>query len=274
MRGITQEKALRSYQQLLSLPPGQSRSRAGLPALDYLFFDHRMRTKTKSGLSFIEALERPDILEHLQRLVVRYKIKGKEAIHHAFRLWYGSISQFRPAIAKWVIHRYAPVKGVLDFSAGWGGRALASMSLGVPYIGVDTNIHLEEPYRRLQEYNSSSPITMIWRPAEEVSFDFPYDMVFTSPPYYTLERYENMPTYRTKRIWYDTFLIPVIQKAWKGLSIGGVMALNMPREYYEVVQEYLPPLLEELAMPLSHRGVGRKGKAQETIYVWKKMCIE
>lgn len=271
MRGISEKQARHSWNQLVALRAEPGHSRAGLKALDYLFFDYRIRTKTKMGVSFAEALETPKIMEHLRTLVTRYKKKPcQESIYQVFCLWYGSVNQFRPAIAKWIISRYAPKVGLLDFSAGWGGRALACLSLNVPYTGVDTNMNLQEPYRQLQEYNPACPVKMIWQPAEQASFDFPYDMVLTSPPYWTLERYENMPTYRTKKEFFDRFLTPVILKAWAGLLSGGHMCLNMPVSFYEEVKDLLPPVKEVLEMPLSNRRLGRGEKAGEPVYVWQK----
>lgn len=271
MRGISEEKAKHSWNQLVSLRAEPGCSRAGLKALDKLFFDYRIRTKTKMGVSFAEALATPDILEHLNSLVVRYKRKPcYESLYDIFCMWYGSVNQFRPAIAKWIIARYAPKVGLLDFSAGWGGRALACMSLNVPYTGVDTNINLKEAYQQLQEYNPTSPIKMIWEPAEQVTFDFPYDMVLTSPPYWTLERYEEMPTYKTKREFFDRFLTPVVLKAWDGLLLGGHMCLNFPETFYKEIKDRLPPIFETLEMPLANRTLGRGAKASELVYVWKK----
>ncbi len=272
MRTISEQQATTSYRKLVTLQAGPTHSRAGLQALDRLFFEHRIRTKTKAGVSFAEALESPQKMEHLNSLVTRYKKKpSMESIYAVFQLWYGSVNQFRPAIAKWVISRYSPKVGVLDFSAGWGGRALACMSLGIPYTGVDTNINLQESYARLQEYDPSSSVNIIWKPAEQVEFNFSYDMVFTSPPYWTTEVYENMPSYSCKREWLDVFLIPVIMRAWTGLLPGGTMALNFPQEMYEEVQERLPPVLEILDMPLSNRNLKHRKTAQEMIYVWRKV---
>jgi hypothetical protein len=148
---------------------------------------------------------------------------------------------------------------------------LACMSLGIPYTGVDTNINLQESYAKLQEYEPSSPVNMIWKPAEDVEFgEYQYDMVFTSPPYWATEVYENMPNYSCKREWLDVFLIPVIMKAWTGLLSGGTMALNFPQEMNKEVQERLPPVLEILEMPMSNRGAGRGEKVSEPIYIWRK----
>lgn len=148
---------------------------------------------------------------------------------------------------------------------------MACMSLGVPYTGVDTNTHLQESYKKLQEYDPSSPVTMIWKPAEQVDLlQYQYDMVFTSPPYWTTERYENMPHYSCKKEFLNMFLIPVIMKAWAGLLSGGTMALNMPRSFYDVVKDLLPPVLEILPLPKANRNVKQSSVAQEEIYVWRK----
>ena len=273
MRTLTTEKANQSYKQLVRLQPLPNLSKAGLPALDHLFFNHRIRTKTKRGISFAEAQQNPEIMEHMEALAVKYRRKlTEDTIYQMFCLWYGSVNQFRPAYAKWLISRYSPKVGLLDFSAGWGGRAMACMSLGIPYTGVDTNINLQEGYKQLQEYDPTTPVNMIWKPSEQVDFkQYSYDMVFTSPPYWTTEVYECMPSYSCKREWLDVFLTPVIMKAWDGLLSEGTMALNMPEPFYTEVKDRLPPVLEILIMPLSNRNLKHSKTAQEYVYVWRKI---
>ena len=273
MRTLSEADANKSYQQLVALRPSPNLSKTGLKALDTLFFNHRLRTKTKRGISFTEALENPTIMEHLATLSFKYrKASSPEITYQMFCLWYGSVNQFRPAMAKYIISRYSPKVGVLDFSAGWGGRAMACMSLGIPYTGVDTNTNLQEAYAKLQEYEPSSPVNMIWKPSEQVAFEeYQYDMVFSSPPYYTIERYENMPSYSCKKEFFDVFLIPVVMRAWAGLLSGGTMALNMPRPFYDVVKDLLPPVQEILPLPKSNRNLKHSKVAQEEIYVWRKM---
>ena len=265
------------------------RSRAGLDALDYYFLGHRLKAKTKRHLSFYDAMRDPDLIEKLTELVVKYKKKplGEyddtgllKAQYQVFQLYYGTINQFRPVIAKWIYQRFSPRVGILDISAGWGGRALAAMSLGIPYIGVDANEKLKPAYERLQQLEPRAKVRMIFRPAEEVSFaNMSYDLVFTSPPYFMLEEYEQMPAYGSKQGFIDRFLIPVVMKAWKHL-LPGYMALNMPEEMYEAVRPHLPKIKERLALPLSNRHPVNTAKGQtlgkedkerhEWIYIWQK----
>ena len=293
MRGITQQEAVASYQTLCETsvgPEGENmRSRAGLDALDYYFLGHRLKAKTKRHLSFYDAMRDPDLVEKLTELVVRYKKKPLDhydatgllkAQYQVFQLYYGTINQFRPVVARWIYQRFSPRVGILDISAGWGGRALAAMSLGIPYIGVDANEKLKPAYEHLKTLQPGAKVRMIFRPSEEVSFaNMSYDLVFTSPPYFMLEEYEKMPAYGSKQGFIDRFLIPVVMKAWMHLQ-PGYMALNMPEEMYEAVRPHLPKIKERLALPLSNRHPVNTAKGQtlgsedterhEWIYIWKK----
>ena len=293
VRAITKQEAVASYQALCAVgpvgPEENMRSRAGLDALDYFFLGHRLKAKTKRHLSFYDAMRDPDRVAHLTELVVKYKKKPLrdydetgllKAQYQVFQLYYGTINQFRPVVAKWIYQRFSPRVGILDISAGWGGRALAAMSLGIPYVGVDANAKLKSAYERLVSLEPGAKVRMIFRPAEEVSFaNLSYDLVFTSPPYFMLEEYEQMPAYGSKQGFIDRFLIPVVMKAWEHL-LPGYMALNMPEEMYEAVRPHLPKIKERLALPLSNRHPVNTAKRQtlgsedrerhEWIYVWQK----
>jgi len=291
VRGITKQEAVASYQALCVVDPEEHmRSRAGLDALDYFFLGHRLKAKTKRHLSFYDAMRDPDLIEKLTELVVKYKKKPLssydetgllKAQYQVFQLYYGTINQFRPVVAKWIYQRFTPHVGILDISAGWGGRALAAMSLGIPYVGVDANAKLKPAYERLLSLEPGAKVRMIFRPAEEVSFaNLSYDLVFTSPPYFMLEEYEQMPAYGSKQGFIDRFLIPVVMKAWTHLLVGGHMALNMPEEMYEAVRPHLPKIKERLALPLSNRHPVNTAKGQtlgeedkerhEWIYIWRR----
>jgi 16S rRNA G966 N2-methylase RsmD len=291
VRAITKQEAVDSYQALCAVDPEENmRSRAGLDALDYYFLGHRLKAKTKRHVSFYDAMRDPDLVEKLTDLVVKYKKKPLgdydktgllKAQYQVFQLYYGTVNQFRPVVAKWIYQRFSPRVGILDISAGWGGRALAAMSLGIPYIGVDANEKLKHAYEHLKTLEPGAKVRMIFRPAEEVSFaNMSYDLVFTSPPYFMLEEYEKMPAYGSKQGFIDRFLIPVVMKAWTHLMVGGHMALNMPEEMYEAVRPYVPKITERLALVLSNRHPVNTAKGQtlgkedterhEWIYVWRK----
>jgi len=200
-----------------------------------------------------------------------------------FQLYYGPINQFRPTEAKRLYCTLKPKHGVLDFSAGWGGRCLGAMAYGIPYVGIDANTGMKKTYETMiKTLNPSAKVTMLFQPSETVDFSaFTYDLVFTSPPYFTLEEYENMPEYGSKEGFLDKFFRPVVRNAWANLHRSGHMALNMPKEMYDAIKDSLPRVWKRIQMPISNRHptnavegrrIGEKdsGGRSETIYVWKK----
>ena len=290
LRDITKKDAVASY---LALQEYQVEkpdfSRVGLATLDFFFLHHRIKAKTK-GISFFSAIKDNEERAHLTELVTRYKKKSVreydaigllKAQYQVFQLYYGSINQFRPTVARWIYHTLKAKKGILDFSAGWGGRCLAAMSMGIPYIGVDANTKLEVSYRRMIELDPSTKVTMVFTPSEQVDFSvYDYDLVFTSPPYFMIERYERMQMYASKQEFLEKFFFPVTLAAWKHLKRGGNMALNIPEEMYDAVKELLPKVTHHLLLPLSNRHptnakklqrLGKEDKERnEIIYVWHK----
>jgi hypothetical protein len=263
-------------------------SRQGMVALDYFFLEYRLRAKTKHGISFEEAMRSPKMIHHLTNLVKRWKKSVKidysnklqllKYQYSVFQLYYGTINQFRPAFAYWIYCQFSPKIGILDFSAGWGGRCLAAMALDVPYIGIDANKNLKKPYSdMIQLYEPSAKVSMYFQPSETIDFSrFNYDLVFTSPPYFMLEKYESMPEYTSNEDFLDRFFRPVIMNVWKNLKQNGHMILNMPHSMYMSIRDLLPPVFKRIDFPIQNRNPSRKKtmklgrKAHELIYVWKK----
>ena len=294
LRDATREDALADYEVLCTTDPPTEASfrRTGLRMLDYFFLHHRIKARTRRHISFFEAMQDPEMVDHLDTLVQRYKKRAPSSYEHddlqkarysVFQLYYGTINQFRPVNAQW-IYRLFEAKGVLDFSAGWGGRCLAAMSMGIPYVGVDANRNLEPAYRAMiRAAAPTARTTMLFQPSETVDFSkFEYDLIFTSPPYFMIEEYERMPQYGSKEGFLTKFFLPVVKAAWQHLARGGHMVLNMPEEMKEalVAAKFLPRMSRKLAMPLANRHptnaaqgaeLGTTNTArQEWIYVWRK----
>jgi len=292
LRDISKADAVESYHELQETPvTSPDFSRVGLKALDYFFLHHRIKAKTKRHISFYDATKDKELLKQLNTLVVRYKKKPINAYegddllkaqYSVFQLYYGSINQFRPMVANWIYATLKPKVGILDFSAGWGGRCLAAMSMGIPYTGIDANTKMEASYRNMiHTLDPNAKVQMVFQPSETVDFStFDYDLVFTSPPYFMIEEYERMPAYGSKQAFLDNFFIPVAMSAWNNLKPGGNMALNMPEEMYDAIKDHLPKIKRTFILPLSNRHPvnTRKGQAfgkedterHELIYVWHK----
>ena len=232
----------------------------------------------------------PERVDFLTELVRRYKKVDPASLSHrdllkkqydVFQLYYGTVNQFRPVVAKWIYCKLNPRVGILDFSAGWGGRCLAAMSMGIPYIGIDANANLESSYNAMvRAIDPSANVQLVFKPSETVDFSrYKYDLIFTSPPYFMLEKYEKMPEYKTKEDFLQRFFIPVVQSAWRSLRKGGHMALNMPKEMYEAIRPHLPRLYKTYELPLINRNPSsaalqkelKNAPRSELIYVWHKV---
>ena len=291
LRDIPKEEAIQSYNELKDTPiRSPDFSRIGLKALDYFFFHHRIKAKTKH-ISFYDAIKNKEYTEHLNELVVRYKKKELndydktgllKAQYQVFQLYYGTVNQFRPMVAKWVYHTLKPKVSILDYSSGWGGRCIAAMSMGIPYIGIDANKNLEKSYdKMINTLEPTANVSITFKPSENVDFSkFSYDLIFTSPPYFMIEEYEKMPAYKSKQGFLDKFFIPVTMNSWKYLLPGGNMALNIPEDMYMAIKDLLPKIKRTFILPLSNRHPVNSSKTQtlgkenkerhELIYVWHK----
>jgi len=295
IRPLTKEDALESYEELKNYDCNQAfgRTREGQHALDYFFLRHRLAAKTKRHISFLNALKNKNTFKYLKnktRKVKKYSALKKSRTpdeelrnqYGVFQLYYGTINQFRPAIAKTLYCKLGAKVGILDFSSGWGGRCLAAMSLGIPYYGIDANKKLKKGYTDMVKLlDSGAKVDMTFAPSETVDFSkFKYDLVFTSPPYFMLEKYEGMPAYDQKQGFLNTFFIPVMKKAWSSLLKKGHLALNMPEDMYVAVKEYFPKIYKKFKMPLMDRRASEAARGDaldvgsrekfEYIFVWKK----
>jgi tRNA G10 N-methylase Trm11 len=84
------------------------------------------------------------------------------------------------------------------------------------------------------EDKTTSEVIMIFKKSQDVDYSkLPkYDLIFTSPPYFDLEKYEGMEIFKNKDEFIEKYWRPTIEKAYKYLEKGGHLALNMPEEMY------------------------------------------
>lgn len=264
-------------------------AKVGNAAMDHYFFRHRLAAKTKRAISYYEWIKTDWKRNEAEHRLYKFNLaQGKtpeKARYGVFRLYYGAIHGFKPLIAKWLYCTYQPRTAVLDFSAGWGGRCLGAMALGIPYIGIDTNKDLRPAYERMaKELDPSlrNKITMRFQDAAATDFSrFKYDMVFTSPPYFKtvkpIEGYAHMPHYKDRADFNTRFLFPVIRATYANLSRGGIYALNVPDDMHDEIRAagILPSLLAKhrlFLQPRFAKGNPNHPDVQYTehIYVWKK----
>jgi hypothetical protein len=94
-----------------------------------------------------------------------------------------------------------------------------------------------------------------------------YDTVFSSPPYYFLEKYTNNVKYESKKDMDEKFYKPLFTKTYNGLQIGGHYIINICKEVYDNVLKKLFGEADEI-FPLKKSK--RQNEYTEMVYVWKK----
>ena len=149
----------------------------------------------------------------------------------AFRLQTYIATQFKPNVAK-AIYQMTDAKRVLDTSCGWGDRLAGFFASDAEeYIGCDPNPNTFKQYlKQIEVYNSflakPKKVTIYNCGAEDLPWDKidNIDCAFTSPPYFSTERYneggekeENQSWFKFDEYskWRDDFYLPVSQKSFE-----------------------------------------------------------
>ena len=200
----------------------------------------------------------------------------------AFRLGTYIATQFKPTVAK-TIYEMTNAKTVLDTSMGWGDRLTGFYaSNATHYIGCDPNPNTFEVYKdMIKFYNKltgDKKTTQIYNCGAE---DLPWDEIsnvdcaFTSPPYFSTERYneggekeelQSWAKFSEYDSWRDDFYLPVSQKTFDSLNDNGVMMINILdpkvkgkryRSGDELVDMLKPHFLGQVGMRIQQRSQGK-----------------
>jgi len=204
-------------------------------------------------------------------------------------------SQFRPSTAKTIIELFG-AKSILDFSAGWGDRLSGFLaSNAFKYYGIDPNSNVHNGYKQQIKTFSTPEKTIVLYDdcAENVIIDDEVDLIFTSPPYFNIERYthdskQSFKRYKNVNSWLNNFLFKAIDNAWKKLKIGGYMVINISDVYSNhTINKLCDPMNDYIALygnskyigsygyqmakrPNSGALVGKNGVFCEPMWIWKK----
>jgi 16S rRNA G966 N2-methylase RsmD len=258
------------------------RSRIGNNVVDYYTFVQRLETKGKYDVSFYEFVQNIEEFKKknfIQTMLKYYKdVKNKNntkndyiVLKEVYNICISAINIMRPLNCMEIYTKY-DAKRVLNFCAGWGGSAVAAAALQLDaYYGVDVNTDLSEPYQRMVPYlktKSGTFFNVKFCDALEVEYDdYVYDTVFSSPPYYFIEKYANNVKYGSKKEMDAKFYKPLFTKTYNGLKEGGHYIINICNEVYENVLRELFGEAHEI-FPLKKSK--RQNNYTEMVYVWKK----
>jgi predicted RNA methylase len=286
IKPITLEDVDREMNQLINIGTGACnigpRSRLGNNIVDYFTFVQRLETKGKYDANFFDFLQNIEEFKKkkfIQTMLTYYdlvknknKTKNKYVVFkEVYNICISAINIMRPLNCMEIYTRYKGTK-VLNFCAGWGGSTVAAAALGLEtYYGVEINSDLSNAYADMVAYLATKSPTKIEIYIEDaLGIDYSlmdYDLVFASPPYYSLEKYPHNEIYESKRDMDKDFYKPLFQMTYNGLQIGGHYIINICKEVYDKV---LKELLGEADEIFSLKKSKRQNDYTEMVYVWKK----
>ena len=259
-----------------------SRSRIGNNVVDYFTFRQRLETKGKYDISFFEFIQNIEEFKKkkfIQTMLTYYKdVKNKNntkneyiVLKEVYNICISAINIMRPLNCMEIYTKYK-AKRVLNFCAGWGGSAVAAAALNLDaYYGVEINSDLKQPYDNMITFLQTKCATKFENIiADAVDVDYSnmnYDTVFSSPPYYFLEKYANNVKYSSKKDMDEKFYRPLFAKTHNGLQPGGHYIINICKEVYDNV---LKGLLGDAHDSFPLKKSKRQNNHTEMVYVWVK----
>ena len=223
---------------------------------------------------------------------------AKPTYMEAFRLATYIATQFKPIVAK-TIYELCNAKTVLDTSMGWGDRLTAFYaSNATHYIGCDPNPNTFARYQDMIKFydklTGGKKTTQLYRCGAE---DLPWneienvDCAFTSPPYFSTERYneggeneedQSWSKYDTYEKWRDNFYLPVSEKSFQSLNENGVLMVNIfdpkvkNKRYYssdELVESLKDFFIGQIGMRIMQRPKSNLDKKEQKEFM-NKVYIE
>lgn len=259
------------------------RCRIGNNVVDYYTFTQRLGTKGKYNINYFEFISNIDEFskkKFIKNMLLYYQtVKNKNnkknhyiVLKEVYNICISAINIIRPLVYMEIYNKYKP-KCILDFCAGWGGAVVAASALNIEkYIGIEINHSLKVPYEELQYFlkkNSKTTVEMYFQCALSVDYSkLDYDLVFTSPPYYFIQKYENNLDYNnSKKEMDEKFYIPLFSKTYESLKKGGNYILNVNKEVYDnVCIKLFGPAHDTYPYKKSKR----QNDYKEIVYVWRK----
>ena len=157
-------------------------------------------------------------------------------------------AQFKPNVAK-IFYEMFSAKNVLDFSMGWGDRLAGAFASNCVehYVGLDPRKENHPFYEKQRDFYTKhtsffeNPTKTDFHCSPAEDFDYGeyenyFDVVFTSPPYFSVERYSHEDTqswvrYKSIDNWNKDFLHKALSKIIPTLRQGGIIAINIADVY-------------------------------------------
>ena len=186
---------------------------------------------------------------------------GKECTLYPFPAGMEVMRMFRPT--RW-----------LDPTAGWGDRLRVAIASGVEYVGVDSNPSMQSAYKAIIDDKADGDhekYRVIEGKFQDAKIDGTFDLVFTSPPFLTVEVYENMVIWKDVEDFMEEFLRPLFRKSYQHLKKDGHIVLYIEDRpgagFIDLMKGYVKSALPGLEYEGAFYYQGEKPRPY---YVWVK----
>jgi predicted RNA methylase len=170
-----------------------------------------------------------------------------------------------------VLELFNPKKW-LDPTSGWGDRLRGALLANVPiYVGVDSNVGMVKPYEKIVKAypDSTTKVQMISSRIQDVNLPTKFDLVFTSPPFFTAEAYKGATDWKSLDHFYEEFFNPFLQVCYNHLMVKGHLVLYIekadPIRMIKSMQQMFPSMKYEGVFYYA-------GGTPRPYYVWKKVA--
>ena len=199
-----------------------------------------------------------------------------------------NVSQFKPAVAKFLYNKYVPTGGkIWDYSAGWGARLLGAMSLDLEYYGTDPHTHKDLNYMleffggKGKIFNKCSEDDSLLDLAPRVDF------AMSSPPYFNLEIYcdklsQSYNKYQNYNDWLINYWKRTVHNSINLLKENGkfcfiavekIGKMDLYQDMLEVCADLDLVVDEELCFKTSNSHLSGKRKSKKTTKINEKVCV-
>lgn len=186
-----------------------------------------------------------EIFEYIKTKPNFYKGTDIQNLKSYFRnavSWVRKVANFDPKQARLIQNRYNNDKksiNVLDTSAGFGSRMSAALLSGNNYCGIDPNQKLFAELVKYGDFIKKNKLSdnfyLLLNTGSEVFHErlvSKFDISFTSPPYFNLEKYSSEQFASTKNYdnyeyWVKDFVIPTVRNTYLYLKVGGHAMINI-----------------------------------------------
>ena len=269
--------------------PISCHKREGMIILEH-YQPHFWETESSTGDSIAKLWNNAEIRKLAEeRTAKHYKTIYKSEIRRNLAFYSKAVlpTMYRPLLTKAIVQKYN-AKKVLDPCVGWGGRLLGTLCIPeTTFTGIEP---FSKTYNGLREiansvgvlnraflHNDGAEVILPTLPSGE------YDMILTSPPYFTLEVYgheesQSVNKFNTWELWCENFLKVVIKECIRCLKDGGVSAWsvkNMPKyKLKDKVVEYHKAfgfvIAETEGMTSTARNQGKAAKINEETFIFRK----